>query len=227
MEKLLITLYFNNLESIEQIYNKKYSHISLEEFYELLCKNIFETNCSTILKEIDFESNRKLINSKTIPQFSQFSHGSFELIKILSSVDFLEFNYISLGKIFLENNKNDGAYRKYGENHVKLASLLGYINFSKAFNFKINSYGIFVNELEINFRENINRKNILRIPIVSHILKEASFKEVSIYEVLKKSSDLSESTIKRRASSIKTLLKEVQKLNDISIAEVIGRIYEL
>lgn len=223
----ILRVFFNCTNKLEEIYEKDMENTSfknINEFYNYCCQIFLENDCEEILSEIDYELNEKLINSKTIPQFSDFSHGSEELINILSKVDFLEFSYIELGKIFLGNGKKDGAYRKYGENHIKLAFLLGYVNFNKGFKFNISSYGLFVNQLNEKEKKEINRKNILRIPIILYLLNEAKYREISIIEELRKVSDLSESTIKRRASSIKNLLNQISLLDDKSISKRLGRI---
>ncbi len=227
----ILSLFLNCTNTPEEIYIKSSfldkSFKNINEFYHYCCKEFLNSNCEEILDEIDYYSNKKIINSKTIPQFSDFLNGSEELINILSKVDFLEFNYLKLGKLFLSNGKKDGAYRKYGENHVKLAFLLGYVNFNEGFKFSINSYGIFVNQLDEKEKKQIIRKNILRIPIISHLLNESKNKKISVIDELRKVSDLSESTIKRRTSSIKNLLNQISMLNDKSISGRLERIDDI
>lgn len=148
-------------------------------------------------------TNLENITPSNIPQFSSFNSGTIDLVKKLLDSGNYGSDFIKLGKYLTNSKKNDVAYRKYGENHAKLGTILGlsFIDTTSRPN------QIFLTELGKIFYSLTKEKQVeyiikmcIRIPLIKTTMKTAMYEKVKITELL--DSYLSGTTIKRRLPNI-------------------------
>ena len=143
---------------------------------------------------------------------SEFDVASYNVIDILIDSGIENMNFSDMGYYLRANNNpnsiKDGALKKYGENHTKVATLMDLTHIGKR---GISSYirptelGRVFYDLNKVEKENIACKLLLRIPILSNALT-IGYKTID--EDIKV---LSKTTQKRRRSNISTMLKLIEK----------------
>ncbi|MDD4353787.1 MAG: hypothetical protein PHN56_05005 [Candidatus Nanoarchaeia archaeon] len=164
------------------------------------CNVLLDTSIEKLIDSIGFV-DASLINPDIILQFSNFEHGVFEVpINIKMEGRPLTFN--ELGKLIM-NSKEDGACKKYGENHSKLAYQLSLVNLNRNGCFYVNNtaFGDFSVGMSKDDLINIGRRLLLRNNFIKLIIKMAKDGNCD-YSLLAKKF-LSESTAERRKSNVK------------------------
>lgn len=159
----------------------------------------------TIYEQIIQKGPREdLIEANNIPQFSSYD-DIFSVLRIVDGTPEESLNWEKLGYYLCRRDAKSGAKIKYGENHYKLAVQLGLAKSEK--NLSLTDLGNKVNKLERTEQERILSILILRLPIIQTALFYSRDKRFNIYEYM--SRFLSDSTIRRRRSNIKTLLRKL------------------
>lgn len=69
--------------------------------------------------------DQKKITTATIPQYSSFDNGTINMIRFLRMAGNFGPSFLEVGQHYLESGHQERAYIKYGENHSKLAEILG------------------------------------------------------------------------------------------------------
>lgn len=163
-------------------------------------------------------SNIKLSPS-AVPQFSNFENGAYKLPKLLNEHNNSGYSFLEIGKFLLPAGKKDGAYTKYGENHSKLAEILGLVHITNSSRSRL----VYVSDLGLKFLElsDTNKKFFLKyqiynIPLIKYLFNICFNNIIDIEEFILDISTLSQSTAKRRSSNIKGLIKILtQESNEI------------
>lgn len=159
-----------------------------------------------------------------ITQCSSFSACEIEMCKALLWGNNPGYQFIEIGKLFptYVKTRNDGAYRKYGENQVKTASQLG-IAFEYYNYWYLSCLGYIYPELSQEQKDSLLARTIIRNPFYQKLLLDLLNGSIKLQDYM---SMLSSITIKRRVSSVYTLLafciKECVK-NDIPLHSIIGK----
>lgn len=143
------------------------------------------------------------VATSNIPEFSRL----LDIDNVLSAIigtdaDFP--GYLELGQTFSKAEKGP-ALRKYGENHYKLAALLGLV--TRTFPMKVTELGRQYYKLGEDDRKILRAKLVLRIPIVQQLLLLARDEYVNVDSVFAKY--LAPSTVNRRTSSTRNLITEL------------------
>jgi len=179
-----------------------YSSEQLERVYATIGKILLKTKWTTIMNII--EANRNAISSLTpsnIPQFSKLGHV-FDIVEIVKSNP--DGNFQLYG-YFFNKTGSKGAQTKYGENHYKVAALLGLTKKNKPFD--ITPLGDYYLTLNGNEKTIFRTKLFLQIPIIQKILVESKYKELNGIQLMKIS--LASSTAIRRRGNVKAMLNLV------------------
>jgi len=160
---------------------------------------------------LDYIVNKSVVthlSSTSVVQYSSIYDATNKLCTKFAQSGDNGLTFIEIGKMLLDDNipRKDGAYRKYGENHVKLAIEFGLTQVCYDY-FYLTCIGIIYPSLEEQSQKELLRRTILRNNFVQRLLKLSSEGRCSIAEQL---SFLSESTIKRRMSNIKSLFQLIQ-----------------
>lgn len=152
--------------------------------------------------------------SSTIPQYSNFNDGTYNVLTLLDNNSNTGYTYLELGKLLQGPGKKDGAYIKYGENHAKLSVILGLAYIEK----KDKSKKVFISALGKKFNLlNEAQKSILlkyqiyNVPVIKYIFNLSVKNNVDIINFLKNITNLSPSTAKRRSSNIRDLFRRLRE----------------
>lgn len=171
------------------------------------------------LLKICKECPDKMITASNIPQFSNVYDGTLGLLNMLKSFGDYGIGFIDIGKYYLDSNKKELAYQKYGENHAKLCrelDLVYIVQQDKSYVYLTKmAYELLTYPKEK--QEELIAKLMLFIPIVKYYIKVSVNQKIDIFDILKEF--LAESTAQRRKSSIRQLLKYIDKyaLHDAEI----------
>ncbi|WP_293696541.1 hypothetical protein [uncultured Phascolarctobacterium sp.] len=148
-----------------------------------------------------------LINAANIPQFSDIN-AIEPLLPYVKANAGEKCTYALIGYFFYKDSKV-GAQTKYGENHYKTAMLMGLTKKNKPFD--VTPLGRLYMELPIPVVKKIKPLLYLRIPLIRHIMVKARNESVNVSEIMALS--LSESTVKRRLSNVKTMVEALVSLS--------------
>lgn len=198
-EMALKAFLFNYSDSFESIDNQN-------DRCSRAADMMFDYLCSIdIGRMIDFiDENGDLIgkmDSTNIPQFSDIDYVNTILntVKTNPDGDYELFGY------YYKKDANEGAHRKYGENHYKTASLLGLVTRKRPFS--VTFFGEKYLKLSDRDKLLIRSKLYLRIPIIQKIMADSLYGNAYPTDLMR--TCLSESTVIRRRSNVKILVKEI------------------
>ena len=125
-------------------------------------------------------------------------------LSLISYIIFKNLRFILFSYYFFHDS-GLVAQRKYGENHYKLAALLGLATWKKPF--KVTPLGRAYMIMDENDKKSIISKLILRIPIIQEIILKGKKNYVRPLELME--SYLAASTAKRRQSNVHYLVDMV------------------
>ena len=154
-----------------------------------------------------------------IPCFSNFENGACRLNELLefesNGLTFTDAGYQ------LMNSVNPGARTKYGENHSKLAASMSLVTISptRPAIVQPTNWGKYLVQYNMQHKENVLKKLLLRDICVRAIVKSALIGAVSYVDVV---NALSTSTAIRRRTNVKCLVEYV--LSGTDCKEVLSRI---
>lgn len=186
--------------------------IAFSETNEKYCIRLVDTLLSISTEDI----NRTIkgcekcqILPKNIPQFSNYENGTLNILKRLRMAGDFGPTFAELGEQFLESGKKESAYKKYGENHAKIAQLLGLVVIVRKSHSRVylSQLGKVVESYTIEEQVRIIHRLIFRIPVIKFLIREHKYSSDEVYETL--SMFLSPSTAMRRKSNVERLLKEI------------------
>lgn len=150
---------------------------------------------------IDYiRSNKGLVTDEQLTQSSAFDSCSSEMCKAMDWQGNPGLNFVEIGQLFPQKVrvKNEGAFRKYGENQIKTSTQLG-LTFEYYGRWFLTCVGYIYNELEPHIQKSLLARTIIRIPLYQAILIEILDNDVDLTEYMR---SLSNSTIGRRSGSI-------------------------
>lgn len=223
---------YNNKENteVEKIFIQKY----FSKEIDLLCLKYENAECSVssvnmakyiidvllkysineiidILKETE---ELEEVTPENIPQFSDINDSYYRVLKVLIETNESDMNFSDMGYYLrIDENANrskDGALKKYGENHSKLAALMDLVLINKSGHSSYinpSELGRVFYNLDDNEKENIICKQMLRIPII----RNAVFSKDQSLSIDKDIEVLSKTTQKRRRSNVITMLKLINE----------------
>lgn len=175
----------------------------------------------SILALIKENQGREIeVTPANIPQFSNFNSLDNVLrVLIDSGIDDIDFE--CLGYFLINKDAKEGAKRKYGENHYKLAASLGLTY--PGLRLRATPVGFAYYAIkDSDLKAQIVAKLCLRVPIVQQALLSPPMEPFNMYETLRIC--LAESTAKRRRPNVKDLLTKIWNYADADICEKIDMI---
>lgn len=198
-DKAIKVFFFNYTDTFESTDN---SGKRCVDAAELLIRYINNMCIEEIIEFID--DNDMLIdamNSKNIPQFSDINYVDTILstVKTNPDGDYELFGY------FYKKDANEGAHRKYGENHYKTASLMGLVTQKSPF--CVTYFGESYIKLSEKEKLLIRPKLYMRIPIIQKVMSDSLYGKAYPMELMR--TCLSESTVIRRRSNVRAMVKEI------------------
>lgn len=148
--------------------------------------------------------HRGNVNDDQLTQSSNFDACSSEMCKVLDSHGNPGMRYVDIGKLFPQyiKQRNETAYRKYGENQVKTSAQLG-LTFEYYDYWYLTCIGYIYNELEERQQKSLLARTVLRVPLYQDILLCLLNEDVHLDNYMK---NIAPSTQGRRAGSIIRLL---------------------
>lgn len=186
---------------------KVFDNGSYDELIKV-CKFLLSIPINNFLYCIEEEND---CTTDMIIQYSNLKHAIIDVPKVLKfSNKALTFNEI--GKIIVKA-KEEGACKKYGENHSKLAEEVSMVRLERsgATYVSITSFGDFSVSLSENDRIELVKRLVLRNSFIKNIIFRAK-KNFAIYMDLA-TSILSKSTANRRKSNVKQLVNLILEDN--------------
>lgn len=160
-----------------------------------------EMSSEKILSYIGAQTELPVIEAKNIPQFSSLSSidGVLDIVYSSKNITYDEIGY------YFFHDSSVVAQRKYGENHYKLAAIMGLTTWEKPF--RVTDFGREYMLLNQEKKEIIFKKIILRIPIIQRILINSLNQSIRPLDILE--TYLSVSTAKRRHTNVHSLVEIV------------------
>lgn len=158
-----------------------------------------------ILNVIKTEPISGALTPADVPCFSTFDMGAHRLNELLmfepEGLSFSDAGYQ------LMNSIQDGARKKYGENHSKLATIMSLVQISYEHRTALvtpTAWGQYLTKYELEQKRNILQKLLLRDLCVRTIVKEALNGPANYRNIV---SFLARSTAVRRRSNVKCLVE--------------------
>lgn len=150
------------------------------------------------------KDNKGVIEDDQLTQSSNFAACSSEMCHVIESQGNLGMRFVDIGQQFPQyiKQKNETAYRKYGENQVKTAAQLG-LAFEYYEYWYLTCVGYVYNELDAQQQESLLARTVLRIPLYQDLLLRLMKGDVFLTDYMQQ---LAPSTKGRRAGSIMRLL---------------------
>lgn len=154
-------------------------------------------------------------------QYSDFEDATFRIVVKLLEAGDEGYSYIQIGKMLQDDGivRTDWAYRKYGENHAKTASYLGYL-FSINRVFYVSAIGYSLNQLTETEQKKLFARLFIRTTLFKTIYYLTKSDKVYLRELLDM---LTHQTYLRRRSSIKKLYKNLV-VAEPSCLEIVDKI---
>ena len=158
-------------------------------------------------KNVTGEETTTTITPERIPQFSKFEHGAFKIAEILNDEGNIGLNFNELGRILEGPGKKEGAYKKYGENHAKLAELLDFVTITTDRPRKVYLTKLGKSFVDSDDKRQINilKTQIYRMGIIKDIMIKSIEKDFKLSNYL--SNYLSITTVKRRKPNVVKLFR--------------------
>lgn len=177
---------------------------------------LLEVPVEAMMEELGLNQNcLQSITARNIPQFSNINDVE-TVVKIVSDcMDSSMIDYQYVGYL-INKNSNVGAQRKYGENHLKLAIMLGLVTEKPYF---ITPLGKGFLNLSQEDQIILRTKLSLRIPIIQHILLDS--REATVDGMSYLNDTLSGSTAIRRRSNVKQLILNIYEISGMEIKKQI------
>ena len=145
------------------------------------------------------------IASADVFQFSNFENATKNLcFKIICSEN-AGLSFFEAGKILLDDGilRKDEAFRKYGENHIKMAEAIG-LAFKNGRTYYLSPIGCVFNRLSSTDQNKLMIRLILRNKLICQLLSKSLKEAFSLESFLY---DLAKSTYVRRKPNIKYVIE--------------------
>lgn len=175
--------------------------VLLHSFVDLL----LSTRLTDIIEIVKYSHSPLSITKANIPQFSNFDDCYFGVPNGILESGWEWAIFKKIGFLLRRSPRKDGADQKYGENHSKIAKMMGITKIEKIRGVALTDFGKYILSLDPLHRENLKAKLCFRIPLIqNYFCNDMSENVITDCKKI-----LSESTYKRRLSNIKKLISIV------------------
>lgn len=194
--------------SYEQCINKNmmhYDYIFPEEDVRGYIAEINALSCETLVYGILHSISNETITAADIFQFSKFEDCTCNISRLLKEKNNPGVKAAEMGKLLLDDGeaRKAGAYRKYGENHLKAATLLGLV-WKYYDTYYLSCLGYVYDSLDKNEQKKLIVRLLLRNNLIKRILRASDKGKLNMRQFCYM---LSDSTYVRRRSNLRTILK--------------------
>lgn len=192
-----------------------------EDYVSLLGKLtevLLTTRLTEIIEIVRRNFIRMPITKANIPQFSNFDDCYTGVSQGILESGWEWAIYKKIGFLLRRSPRKDGADQKYGENHSKIAMMMGLVKIEKPKGVCLTDFGKYTLSLSPDQRENLKAKLCFRIPLIhNYFCSDKDENTITQCRAI-----LSDTTYKRRLSNIKKLISIV---NDRLNEELYGTTY--
>lgn len=184
--------------------NYKFDYLSVLSYVNNLINIEYDIFIEYILNNYDVQ----YLTSDDVLQYSDLYDATINICSKFKINGDSGYRFIEIGKM-LENDgidREDGAYRKYGENHSKVGENIGLLQ-KIDFTYYLSCLGAVLDLLTDIQQEEIINRLLLRNKLIRRLIyKSIAYSESSYsYEC----GFLKESTMNRRKANIKKIIKKV------------------
>lgn len=183
---------------------------------QTLLEILMSTKCSVIMS-IAFENFTPFVlRKRDVPQFSSIEDCFRRVPNLIINSGLDGISFERMGYLLRSEKRKPGADKKYGENHMKTAALMGLCAITKVgatYQAYETSLTSLFNALPNEDKSKVEPKFSLRIPFIQNYFFRGGNNHV-LDDLL---SILSESTQIRRSSNCKTLIEMVNHAIDYDI----------
>ena len=220
----LIELFFSR-QFEEQINAKMlyYNYTFPTEDVMSYINQVISIPIQALLNEIiQKEDEEEQISPKDVFQFSDFQDATITICNHLKASNDPGVTFIEAGKMLLNDGKyrNDVALRKYGENHLKTAEMLGLLN-ELSYTYFLSCIGYLFPELSQDTQSKLLVRLVLRDKLIRNLYCASQNGSVSVRQSLYM---LSDSTYIRRRSNIKRILKILTESYEYDFSDFINKL---
>ena len=173
---------------------------------EIIVQELLQSDKSELIYILKDAKCRESITTDNIPQYGDPSIAMYLIPDLVAGNEYV--GYTEFGKmLFYKEGKSNEAYRKYAENHCKLAALLDLVIIKKKKPLGCEIFssvmGRYFSSLPIETKDKLLPKLCFRIPIVQEALISQDIQKT----VDSSLSILSKTTRERRRSGIINLIE--------------------
>lgn len=192
-----------------------FSHDEVERYVN----SVIDEPISRYLTYIKTLKTRDIIKPEDVFQFSKVEDATINFCEKVKALDNPGLTYLEVGKLLQNDGKDrkDGAYIKYGENHVKLAKELG-LAFELCNTYYLSGIGYIYSELPEEKRQDFLTRLILRSTLIKRLYQASQNGNVELRQFLYM---LADSTYIRRRSNVKKILGYLEKLKETDVIKFI------
>lgn len=223
MQKITIESYFK--KTYENVISQRMLHYSYVFPKEEMMDYVSQVNDISIKELIEYIISEKPVNgeleAKDIIQFSSFENATLGLCTRMNDCKDPGMKYKEIGRLLLNDgvDRKESAYVKYGENHVKTATILG-LTYELAGSYFLSCVGKTYIGMEEQTQIQLLCRLILRTKMVSKIIQTEEEK-INFRQLTR---CLSEKTYIRRRSNTKRMLECLKLLEDEKCNSILERI---
>lgn len=174
-----------------------------------------------VLRAINSKTTES-ITPKDVFQFSSLEDGTKNICHILKGKGNPGVTFLEAGKLLLDDGmlRTDMAYKKYGENHLKIAESIGLL-FELTRTYFVSCLGIVYLSLPSDEQEKLIIRLFLRNKLIARLIKASSFATVNARQFFYM---LSDTTYIRRKSNIKSVLRFLECSKEYDFSPYVERI---
>lgn len=222
MDDIIIEFYSGKYEKKINKNSLYYSYNFPEQEVRTYVEKIISEPIERYVAYIKALKEREQVTSKDVFQFSDLSDATVVICEKIKAHNNPGVRYIDVGKILLDDGKvrKDGAYTKYGENHVKTAEAMG-LFFELSRTYFLSCLGYVYCDLSDDDRQKLLTRLLLRNRLIIGMMQVSENGNVNAREFLYM---LSDSTYLRRKSNIKAVLNILNSSDEYDFKDFIHKI---
>lgn len=222
MDDIIIEFYSGKYEKRINKNSLYYSYNFPEQEVRAYVEEIIAEPIDRYIAYIKALKEREQITSKDVFQFSNLSDATIVICEKIKAHNNPGVRYIDVGKILLDDGKirKDGAYTKYGENHVKTAEAMG-LFFELSRTYFLSCLGYVYCDLSNDDRQKLLTRLLLRNRLIVRMMQASENGNVNVREFLYM---LSDSTYLRRKSNVKEVLNILDSSDEYDFTNFIEKI---
>ena len=190
---------------------------------ESYLNNILEIPLDEFVSFIMQHIPREYILAADTFQFSDFEDATINVCNVIDTLgnNGVAFKEIGIKLLNDQGKRKDLALRKYGENHLKAAMLLGLVFKGDNRLYYLSAVGGVFKEATKDYREKLLCRLVIRNKLIRQIISKASQGEFELETFLY---DLSESTYIRRKPNIKYVLEILRGCDEYDFTNILDNI---